>query len=103
MTRLLKDGISEEEFGTLRRAFIERWQGERLQDGTLARLFNLDAQFGRSRVQEDEHRRKVSALSREDLIELARQYLDLSSFSYFKTGTGDERQPGSQNGSGQLR
>ena len=57
-----------------------------MQDRNLARLLNLDAMSGRTRVQEDERRRKVSALTPEDLNDIARRQLDLASFSYFKAG-----------------
>jgi zinc protease len=86
MRKLLKNGVSTEEFDTARKAFIEQWQAGRMEDRNLARLLNLDGMSGRTRVQEDERRRKVSALFPEDLIGIARRHLDLASFSYFMAG-----------------
>jgi len=86
MRKLLKNGVTSDEFDAARQAFIEQWQEGRMQDRNLARLLNLDGMSGRTRVQEDERRRKVSALTPEDLIDIARRQLDLASFSYFKAG-----------------
>ena len=86
MSKLLKNGVSAEEAESARNAFVEQWEADRLKDESLARLLNIDARLGSTRVREDDRRRTTVALSAKEITDVARRVLDLSSFFYFRAG-----------------
>ena len=86
MSKLLKKGVSTEEVVSARNAFVEPWQGGWCGIRIWPGLLNIDARLASTRAREGERWRRTAALSPEEITGVARQLLDLSSFSCFKAG-----------------
>jgi len=83
---LLKDGFSEEEIATAKKAFLEQRTLGRSQDARLAGELARNAQYGWTMTRQADLEAKISALTAAQINATIRKYMDPATIAYFKAG-----------------
>ncbi len=86
LAQLRKDGFSDQEIAEAKKTYLEEHALARAQDGTLARTLARNAQFGWTMQRDADLEQKVAALTRDQLNDAVRKYLDPAAISYYKAG-----------------
>ena len=86
LTKLTKDGFTEEEVASAKKTYLEERALARSQDAGLVRTLAQNAQFGWTMQREAEQEQKIAALTVAELNAAVKKYMDPAAISYFKAG-----------------
>ena len=86
LTKVLKDGFTDDEVAAAKKTYLEERMLGRTQDAGLARTLAQNAQFGWTMAREADLESKVAALTTAQINAAAKKYLDPAAISYFKAG-----------------
>ena len=86
LTKLLKDGFTDDEVAAAKKTYLEERMLGRTQDAGLARTLAQNEQFGWTMTRDADLDSKVTALTTAQINAIAKKYLDPAAISYFKAG-----------------
>jgi zinc protease len=86
LTKILKDGFTEDEVSVSKAAYLQDAQINRSQDGSLAGLLARQAELGRTMQREIDVERKIADATAAQLTAVIRKWIDPATLSYFRAG-----------------